>query len=257
MAVKTLKVIDPANALKASATKVTVSSSSTTPVTLAASKTKLADANKPAVVLNENIIREAAVRSETATSGATSKSTATAIQAATALTVQPKEPTISRPRITPVAPTSSVVTSPIVTRTPSVPKSTSDKIASILDAAISTSEEEALKKKLEKDAEEQKQALMYELTKSASQGENREDGTLNPEEVDLNAMQQEAAKAEAERIAAEQAAKEQKPDAPAEDKPTDEPKWYEKLMENKTAVICVAVAVLTIIVVIVKKARKG
>ena len=237
-----------------------VSSSSTTPSTRSASSTKLLEANQPAVVISTKAVRDSAVAS-TSTSTASTRSTTAAITAAEVLTDKPvvSTPTVtSKPRIMPVAPTSTVVTTPVTTGTPLISKSQNDKITSILDGAIRDSEEENRKKQLEAEEEAQKQALIYELSKGGSNGESREPETINPEEVDLQAMQDEAAKKAAEQaLNGQDAPAEKEPEAPAEDQPVEEPKWYEKLMEHKTAVICVAVAVLAIIVVIIKNRKKG
>lgn len=236
-----------------------VSSSSTTPSTRSASSTKLLEANQPAVVISTKAVRDSAVAS-TSTSTASTRSTTAAITAAEVLTDKPvvSTPTVtSKPLITP-KPRTDLVTTPVTTGTPLISKSQNDKITSILDGAIRDSEEENRKKQLEAEEEAQKQALIYELSKGGSNGEAREPETINPEEVDLQAMQDEAAKKAAEQaLNGQDAPAEKEPEAPAEDQPVDEPKWYEKLLEHKTAVICVAVAVLAIIVVIIKNHKKA
>lgn len=235
-----------------------VSSSSTTPATLSASSTKLLDANKPAVVISTKEVRDSAVKA-TSTSTASTKSTAVAITAAEVLTVKPvaETPTVSKPLITP-KPRTDLVTTPVTSSTPQVSKGQTDKITSILDGAIRDSEEENRKKQLEAEEEAQKQALIYELSKGGSNGEQREPETVNPEDVDLEAMQAEAAKVAAEQaLNGQEAPAEAKPEAPAEDQPVDEPKWYEKLLEHKTAVICGAVAVVALVIVFIKNRKKG
>ena len=246
--------IEPADALKRAATKTTISSSSTNVTTLAASKAKLVEADKPAVVISEKAVRDSVVSASLATGKATEKSTATAFEAAT---LSGKKTITGKVISQDSLPNSGMVISPMVETTPSIAKSTSDKADSLLDAAIRDSEEEMLKQQKKEEAASQEQLLMYELMQSASQGDQREDLTIDPKEVDLDEMKQEAAAAEAERIINGQEVNPEDADPankPSDDQPVEEAKWYVRLWnENKTAVICCALAVLALVIVVAKK----
>ena len=246
------KLSTDAKSLKETAGKNIVSSSSSTVSLQKATKDKLADAGSSTVVLDSQKVRDVVVASSTGTSAAEEKAVEAAVQAAVV-----SGGAVLRTDITPVSNnTESVVTDKLPSSVVPASQSKLQKTASILDDAIRESEEKERQAKLEEQKELESENLVYQLRASASQGEQREDGTVNQEEVDLDAMREAAATTVAEEVLREAETPEEETPEEEEEAPKSK---FQKLIEwvkSDTKHMIIAVAVVAGCVVLIVKLIK-
>lgn len=180
--------ISPA-ALKRTASKTVISTASSDVATLKATKLKLAETGSKPVVLNTQTVRDVAVVASVSNNPASEKVMAATVNAATLLSGEQT----SKPLVTPKRRDTGVVTAAVPTTPIPVSKSTNEKSVSILNDAIRTAEEEEYKERLAIEAENEREQLVYKLRASATEGDQHDDIQVNPEDVNLTAMQEEAA----------------------------------------------------------------
>ena len=229
------------------------SSSSSTASLQKATKEKLSEAGSSTVVLDSQKVRDVVVASSTGTSAAEVKAVATTMQAASML----KEDAVSGPRVTPKSRnTETLVTEKIPSSVAPVSQSTLNKTNSILDDAIRESEEEERQEQLEEQKELESENLVHELRASATRGEQREDGTVDPEEVDLDAMRDAAAATVAENVLKEA----EEPESDPEEEQEAPKGKFQQLVEWVTSdtkhMLIAAAVVAGVAILIVKLIKK-